>query len=433
MNILKNIFWMLSEKVTRLILSIVTSALIARYLGPEEFGELNYYIALLAIAIVLSSVGFNRIIVRDIVQAKNDRHEQNIIISTALFMRLLFSFIIIVILYSFFYFSGKGMFISSVIFLSLIFSSFDVLDFHQQGLSSFKQVSICRTIAFFISSLIRLVLVYYSFGLIWFFLAVIVEYAITAIGLIFITYKNKIIHFFSFKFVSVSKAKVLIQESWPEIIAGFGAVLFMKMDQLMLQVMHGSESVGIYSAATRISEAWYFVPVAVVSATFPKIIELKKKSEAEYYSAIAALSSVLIYMALFVAVFFSVYGGDIIDVIYGKEYSDSSMIIIWHTWGAIFLCMGITSGSWLAAEKKLNINLYRNIFGLIINFIFNVILIPIWGPQGAAISTVIGLASAFYLFDLFLPSLRPIFLIKTKSIFPTELYKCILLLVKLKN
>lgn len=425
---------MLSEKITRLILSIVTSALIARHLGPEEFGELNYYIALLAIAIVLSSVGFNRIIVRDIVQAKNDRHEQNIIISTALYIRLLFSFIIIFsISYYYFYFSEEVILIYSVIFLSLIFTSFDVLDFHQQGLSSFKQVSICRTITFFISSLIRLLLVYYSFELIWFFLAVLVEYAITAIGLIVITYKNKIIHCFSFKFVSVSKAKILIQESWPEIIAGFGAVLFMKMDQLMLQVMHGPESVGIYSAATRISEAWYFVPVAVVSATFPKIIELKKKSETEYYAAITALSSVLIYMALFVAVFFSIYGGDIIDVIYGKEYSDSSMIIIWHTWGAMFLCMGITSGSWLAAEKKLNINLYRNIFGLVINFIFNVILIPIWGPQGAAISTVIGLASAFYLFDLFLPSLRPIFWIKTKSIFPTELYKCILLLVKLKN
>lgn len=172
-------------------------------------------------------------------------------------------------------------------------------------------------------------------------------------GLMYVSYKNKIIFPFAIKFFSIDKAKVLIRESWPEIIAGFGAVLFMKMDRVMLQVIHGSESVGIYSAATRISEAWYFVPVAVVSATFPKIIHLKKKSEIEYYKSIAALSSALVYMALSVAIFFSIFGGDIISIIYGEEYTKSSMIIVWHTWGAIFLCMEITSGSWLAEEKKI--------------------------------------------------------------------------------
>ncbi|MFT8211610.1 MAG: polysaccharide biosynthesis C-terminal domain-containing protein [Symbiopectobacterium sp.] len=67
------------------------------------------------------------------------------------------------------------------------------------------------------------------------------------------------------------------------------------------------------------------------------------------------------------------------------------------------------------------------------NFTLNFILIPILGAQGAAIATVIGLASAFYLFDLFLPSLRPIFWIKTKSIFPAEFYKCVTLFIKSKN
>lgn len=426
---------MLSEKTIRLGFSVLTSALIARHLGPKDFGELNYYIALLAIFIVVSSVGLNRIIVRDVVQSKDNRTQQNIIITTALYIRLFFSccIILLAVLYSLLYLSADNFLASIIIFLSLIFTSVDILDFYQQGLSSFKLVSICRTITFFISSLIRLLFVYLSFEFIWFVLAVLIEYMITGFGLIYINSKNKLISPFSIKFFSIDKAKFLIKESWPEIIAGFGAVLFMKMDQVMLQLISGSESVGIYLAATRISEAWYFVPMAVVSATFPKVIHLKKISVIAYYDAIAALSSVLVYMALLVAIFFSIYGGSIINIIYGEAYADSAIIISWHTWGAIFLCMGITSGSWLVAEKKLNINLYRNIFGLVINFISNIILIPIWGTQGAASATVIGLASAFYFFDLFLPSLRPIFWIKTKSILPTEFYKCITFFVKFKN
>lgn len=429
--IIKNTLWMVSEKIIRLIISVFISAIVARYLGPSEFGRLNYYIAILTIAVVLSSLGLNRIIVREVVDKIMSRRKRSIIVSTSLYLRLLASLLIWILLSFFFYVisSPQDSLNIAIILCSVVFISIDVLDYHQQGLSSFKIISICRTIGFLLSALVRIVFVSLDFPLIWFVSAVLIEYAITAVIIYFICNREHGPNFISSWNVYLTKTKELLIESWPEIIAGFGAILFMRMDQIMLQLMAGPASVGIYSAATRISEAWYFVPMAIVAATFPKLIELKKTSNKSYLDGVSMLSSLLIYMSLSMAIFFTLFGSFIINIIYGSQYADSAGVVILHTWGAVFLCMGISSGSWLVAEKKLKLNLYRNLFGLVVNFMLNLLLIPIYGVKGAAIATVAGLASAFYIFDFFIPSLKNMFWLKTKSFLPTQIYKLIVFLL----
>ncbi|WP_145574022.1 flippase [Yersinia alsatica] len=429
--VIKNTFWMVSEKVIRLIVSVFISAIIARYLGPVEFGQLNYYIAILTIATVLSSLGLNRIIVREVVDKIMSRTKRSVIVSTSLYLRLLASLLIWIIISFIFYAisTSQDSLNIAIILSSVVFISIDVLDYHQQGLSSFKIISLCRTVGFIISALIRMVFILLELPLIWFVSAVSIEYAITAIIIYFICNRSNGPYFVSYRNFNMQKTKALLIESWPEIIAGFGAILFMKMDQIMLQLMKGPASVGIYSAATRISEAWYFVPTAIVAATFPKLIELRKVSNISFLNGVSMLSTLLVYMSLLMAIFFTLFGGFIIRVIYGGQYLDSAGVVILHTWGAVFLCMGISSGSWLVAEKKLKLNLYRNLFGLLINFILNIALIPIYGVKGAAIATVAGLASAFYIFDFFIPSLRGMFWLKTKSFLPTQAYKLIVTLL----
>ncbi|WP_054953938.1 oligosaccharide flippase family protein, partial [Citrobacter amalonaticus] len=63
--VLKNIVWQLFEKIVRLTLTVFVSALLARYLGPNGFGQYNFLNALISIALVVTSLGFNRILVRE--------------------------------------------------------------------------------------------------------------------------------------------------------------------------------------------------------------------------------------------------------------------------------------------------------------------------------------------------------------------------------
>lgn len=427
--VLKNIVWQLFEKIVRLSLTVLVSALIARYLGPDGFGQYNFINAIISIALVVTSLGFNRILVRESTNCQNE-HEHKILVSTTFYLRFIASSIFLTGL-SVFYslYDPQNILIYIIALTSIIFVSLDVIDYHLQGQHIFKIATSCRIVSFLLASALRLYLVYIESPIIYFYASILVEYAVAGILLLIISQtRYNTITSVSIKNFSAAKAKMLLKESWPEIFAGFGAIVFMKMDQIMLQYMMGSASVGIYSAAARISEAWYFLPTAIVAALFPvfmKKVNNNNHNENDLMKDLGYMMSLLTWLSVCAAVTITLLGDYAIDILFGKEYAQSSIILKYHVWGGIFLCMGIVSGSWLVAKKRLKLNLYRNLAGLFLNFVLNIFLIPIYGAIGAAIATVSGLALAFLFFDLTNKELRKMFIYKVKSFSPIQLYKAI--------
>lgn len=410
MGMLKSALWVLSEKTIRLFSAIIVSSLLARYLKPEGFGILNFYLAILSMLFVLSSLGLNRIIIREIIYSKTKKEKASVI-KTAFLMRLFVSCLIFFIVFAFsdFLFSDYVSRYSYIIFICVIFNAFEIFDFYQQGVLDFKKACVARLIALFLSTFLKLIFVFLKFSLVCFFAAILVEYIFLAVLMYkFCARDGRGSLLWSGKFNMV-QVKGFLSESWPEIIAGFSAILFLKMDQVMLFYLSSETEVGIYSAAARLSEAWYFLPSAIVAATFPKLIKLKDSGNERYLIGVKYLMSFMICMALIVAVMVSLFGGFAISLIFGDAYKGSSTVLSIHIWSSVFLCVGLVSGSWLVAEKKLRLNLYRNLFGLVINFIFNIFLIPRYGAIGASWSMVFGLASAYLLFNLFCVNLRWIF------------------------
>lgn len=78
--------------------------------------------------------------------------------------------------------------------------------------------------------------------------------------------------------VSAELGKMHLKDSWPRTLSAIAITAYVKIDQIMLGQMVSDEAVGIYSAATRISDVWYFVPMAIVASVFPAILEAKKRS-----------------------------------------------------------------------------------------------------------------------------------------------------------
>lgn len=421
-KVLSNTLWMLLEKGSRLVLGVVVSSLMARSLGPDGFGQLNYFISLLTIASVLSSLGLNRIIVREVANHLENKLLCNSTVVTAFYLRLIVSLVLwlAVSTVSLLLLPDDMLFIT-IVFSSLFFISFDVFDFYAQGSSDFKVISLCRLATFFITSLLKVSVVLLGGGLSAFVWLVMIEYLLVAVFFYTLFIRRRHISLSSSQ-VKVRRGIELVMESWPEIIAGFGAILFMRLDQIFLQWLSGDASVGIYSAATRITEAWYFLPSVIIATTFPKLVSLRNSSYERYFEGIRALMSFLVILSVAVAIFFSLTADWIVALLFGPTYAESANVIVLHTWGGIFLCMGITSGSWLVAERKLRLNLQRNLFGLAVSAVANWTLIPLYGVTGSAFSTVAGLGAAFYFFDLLHPQLRPMFWLKSSALIPTHLY-----------
>jgi PST family polysaccharide transporter len=120
---------------------------------------------------------------------------------------------------------------------------------------------------------VKIVLIQMKAPLIAFAIAMVAEYVLSAISMVIVyQFQGNLIKTWQ---VNLKYAKSLLQDSWPLILSGIVIMIYMRIDQVMLGQMVGDESVGVYSVAVKISELWYFVPIAIVNSVFPSIVKAK--------------------------------------------------------------------------------------------------------------------------------------------------------------
>ncbi len=188
---------------------------------------------------------------------------------------------------------------------------------------------------------------------------------------------------------TVPRAKSLIADSWPLLLSGVAVMIYMRIDQIMLGQMVGDETVGIYSAAVRISEIWYFVPMVIVASVFPAILEYKESSEDIYFRRLQLLYDFIFWFSVSVAFVFTFLSSPVVRLLFGVEYGASSAVLNIHIWAGIFVSMGIARGKWLLAENLQHMGYWYVLIGMAVNILGNYLVIPSCGIEGAAFVTLV--------------------------------------------
>ncbi|EGR3361235.1 flippase, partial [Vibrio parahaemolyticus] len=208
----------------------------------------------------------------------------------------------------------------------------------------------------------------------------------------------------------------LLRESWPLIVSGLIVIIYMKIDQVMLMHLVGKTELGIYSAAAKVSEVWYFIPMVLANTLFPAILNAKKNTVKEYHKKLQFLYDIMVIIALFISIPMYFLSDIIVTSLYGADYASAGEVIRVYIFSLIFVFLGTASSKWFICEGLQKYSLYRTLVGLFINIGLNYILIPIYHGMGAAIATVISQIFASYLVNLFHPKLRITFFLHTNSI-----------------
>jgi PST family polysaccharide transporter len=183
----------------------------------------------------------------------------------------------------------------------------------------------------------------------------------------------------------------------------------------MLGQMLGDEAVGIYSAATRISEVWYFIPIIIVASVFPAILEAKKQSETLYHQRLQRLYDLMVWLSVAVALPMTFLAGPIVVLLYGPAYAEAGTVLAIHIWASVFVFLGVASGQWFIAENRQILSFQRTLMGAVANVLLNLIFIPKFGPVGAAVATVMAYSIAAFLFDAVTKETRAMFVMKVRS------------------
>lgn len=417
----KNTSWVFFERIFRMTINLFVFVWVARYLGPEKFGLISYSIAFVGLFSIFASLGLDEIVVRKLVQNKIMTSE---IIGTSFVLKLLASFIVLVslsiILSTLFIDQQTNIFIL-IISTSLIFQSFNVIEFFFQSKVLSRYVVFANIITLVLSSLIKISLVLIEADLLLFVLVFLIDSIVLAAGLIyfFIRHSGQSLKKINFKW---NLAITLLKESWPLILSGFVISIYLRIDQVMIKHLIDDNSVGLYAAAIKVSEIWYFIPIVIASSLFPAILNSKETNIGLYEKRIQGFYVLLFYLAILIILPVNFFSDWIIYVLYGDEFIEAASILLIHVWACIFVFLGVASSKWLIAEGLQIYIAINNAIGAILNIILNYFFIQNIGVDGAAWATLISQFTASYLCLVVWSKTRINFIYLSKSILINQLY-----------
>jgi PST family polysaccharide transporter len=414
-KITANMFWLTLEKLVRLGTGLAVMIAFARLLGAEKFGILNFSLAFVAIFGTFATFGLNGIVTRELVRYPASKHE---ILGSALFINLVSAFVFYLVLVGTVFVvrpeDDLTRYMVAVIGLSLFFKSAQVINYWFESQVNSKKLVWSESFVIFIISCVKITMVWYQaplLALAWVFAA---EAALVAI-IVTVVYRKSTVVAARWT-MTLARVRNLLGQSWPLLISSVAWIVYTRIDQIMIGMMLTNSDLGIYSAATRLIEAANILPTIIVISIVPAITNLRESNNPLYNRKFQQIYNIVVGVTLVIAVSVVLLSTIIVSVIFGDQYAGSVMILNIQAWSVVLVAMAVTSGRYLINEGLQRITMYRHLSGVVINVILNYFLIQRYGINGAAMSTLLSLFLANFLFDALHPSTRICFSQKFRAL-----------------
>ena len=402
---IKNMVWIITGRIVQMILSFFVSIFSARYLGPSNFGTINYAGAYVAFFTSLCTLGINSVIIKDFV---DNPEEQGTAIGTTIVLRAVSSFLSSLMIVGIVSIIDRGepvtIAVTALCSIALVFQVFDTINYWFQSKYQSKVTSIVSLIAYIATSLYKIILLILRKSVLWFAFASSVDYIVVAIFLFqaFRRHGGPKLEF------SWEKGKYLLGRSYHYILSGMMVAIYGHTDKLMLKQMLGETSVGYYSLAATINTMWCFVLQAIIDSIYPTIMALYKSGNKEAFERKnRQLYAIVIYISIFVATVFVLFGRFAIVLIYGVEYEPAAGPLKIITWYTVFSYLGVARDAWIVCTNNQKYLKYIYVSAAIINVVLNLIFIPLWGTFGAAFASLLTQISTGMVLPYFIKQLKP--------------------------
>ncbi len=402
---LSNTGWLFADQIIRLGAGLLVGVFVARYLGPQQFGALNYALAFVTLFSSFVSLGLDSIVVRNLIREPLAKEE---ILGSTFALKLL---------------GGGATFLLSVVLISLlrpadpltrwlvgiiaagtIFQAFDTVDFWFQSQMQSKFAVLAKNTAFIVAVLVKIVLIVMKAPLIAFAAVGTAEIVMGAIGLVFI-YKRQGFRLIRWT-VGFDRSRGLLRDSWPLILSGIAIYVQAKIDQVMLGEMIGDSEVGQYSVAMRLIEAFGFIPVVIHNSIAPAVTEAKMIGEQLYYRRLLNLYRIMFILFLVTAIPIFAFSRQIVLFAFGVQYEQAGALLSLFAIRLFFANFGIAKNLFITNENLFRYSMITAVIGAVVNLALNYLLIPRYASVGAIWAMIISFAVTIYFIDLFFSHLR---------------------------
>lgn len=384
----KNIFSLTFGRISSLIINVFALVLVARHLGADKFGVFSSLLSTIIIFSKIVDLGFVPVVFKEF--SRNIPNKS--LFSTAFTIRVIAFFIVGFVFNIWFYYAGKEInliILANLLFFNVVISA-KYVNFRELLEIPFKaelKAGIPMLTAVLDSLLLFLAvlyMVYYDKGLNFFVYA----YAICNIpGFIITVYflvkKYKI----SFK-PNLNSGKTLLLASLP--IWGYALLnsVFQQLDIILLERMETSTAAGIYSVAPRLLTPILIIPSIIVSGFYPILVKYFEDKNDSFELLKQNVFKILFFVPFVAASIITFKADYIIDLVFGVEFIEADFSTIILFWTQVFLFYSFFVKNLLVIYNTQNWNFYEAVIVLLINIVLNLLLIPLYKQDGAALAKI---------------------------------------------
>lgn len=402
---LSNTFWILGGQIVKILISFVISMLTARYLGPSNYGVINYVGSYIAFFTSLVGLGLNGVIIYEL---GNHRDEEGEILGTSILMRFITGiFSTAIFMFLIHLTDGDDSTIIAVSKLQAIqlpFLAFDTINYWYQSNLLSKNSVIIQTIGNFITSIYKVYLLITSKSVVWFSFATSLDIILLAF-MYYLAYMKQGEQRLA---VSFTIGKRILKGSTAFILANMMVFVYGQIDKIMIkQMLNSTEQVGLYSVAIAVSGIIGFIPGAILDSSRPVIVNAKNKDEDLYQLRLRQLFAGIIWICIIYSIFMTIFAKTVIQILYGSDYLGATNSLRIAVWYSAFSYLGSGRNLWLICENKNKYVFTFSALGAVTNVVLNAIMIPFWGIEGAAVATL--------LTQILANSIYPILFIETRQ------------------
>ena len=411
---LTNIAWAISGKIVSLTGVLVVGIIVARYLGKEQYGIMNYVISFVAIFQVFADFGLDFIQIRE--ESKHPAHKDKII-GTTFTLKLFFAILTllaILIITTFSEHDGRIRCYIMIYALSVILNTSWVSRNHFTSIVWNEYVvktEISRTL---IGMAIKIAFVILHLPLIWFIVSLVVDSILLAVGYT-ASYIRKIDSIRKWNF-DRDLAVFMLKQSFPLFLSGAAIVVYNRIDQMMIGKMIDQSHLGVYSVAVRFTELLVFVPTIIAQTISPILVEVRQKDAARYEELSRVFMNVTVSVCILLAIFTSLLSYPIVRFTFGRMYIEAASVLSILAFKVVGDALSQTSGQLMIIEGIQKYASIRNIIGCVTCVGLNLIFISRYGIHGVAYVAIITILVSGTLADFIIPSYRKIFYKQIKAI-----------------
>lgn len=399
-----NAGWIIFGKVAQGVINLLVGLLTARYLGPSNYGIINYAGAYIAFFTSLCTLGINSVLVKELIDNPDKEGE---ILGSSILMRMASSILSAITIIGIVSVVDRDepttILVVALCSIGVIFHVFEVFNYWFQAQFKSKITSMASLVAYAITAAYKVYLIVTDKSIEYFAVSTSIDYIVVAI-ILYICYKKYNGQKLS---CSLATGKRILSKSCHFILPGLMVAVYGQTDKLMLKQLISDTEIGYYSTATTVCNMCVFVMGAIITSVYPSIMQANKEgNEKEFERLNKILYAIVFYLSVFVSVLFAVLAELVIYILYGEAYLPAVNPLRIVTWYTAFSYLGVARNAWVVGKDRQKYLIWIYASAALSNVLLNLWLIPIWGASGAALASLAAQIITVMITPFFIKPLR---------------------------